>query len=99
MREVRARSEPRAAAPRTLSLSSMLSSRHPASAAKKTSSSHTTTWESWNSLRDTSPEDLIVLATHGRTGLKRLFLGSTAERVARQRAMRRCQNETQAPNV
>ena len=25
--------------------------------------------------------DLIIIATHGRTGLKRLFLGSTAERV------------------
>ena len=27
--------------------------------------------------------DLIVLATHGRTGLKHLFMGSTAERVIR----------------
>lgn len=27
--------------------------------------------------------DLIVLATHGRTGLKHLLLGSVAERVAR----------------
>jgi nucleotide-binding universal stress UspA family protein len=27
------------------------------------------------------PADLIVMSTHGRTGLKRLFLGSTAERV------------------
>jgi nucleotide-binding universal stress UspA family protein len=27
--------------------------------------------------------DLIVLATHGRTGLERLMLGSTAERVVR----------------
>jgi universal stress protein A len=27
--------------------------------------------------------DLIILATRGRTGLKRLFLGSTAERVIR----------------
>lgn len=27
--------------------------------------------------------DLIVLSTHGHTGLKRLFLGSTAERVVR----------------
>jgi nucleotide-binding universal stress UspA family protein len=27
--------------------------------------------------------DLIVLATHGHTGLKHLFLGSTAERVVR----------------
>lgn len=28
--------------------------------------------------------DLIVMATHGRTGLKRLVLGSVAERVVRQ---------------
>jgi len=27
--------------------------------------------------------DLIILATHGRTGLQRLFLGSTAEKVVR----------------
>ena len=27
--------------------------------------------------------DLIVIATHGRTGLKHVFLGSTAERVVR----------------
>ncbi len=27
--------------------------------------------------------DLIIIGTHGRTGLKRLFLGSTAERVVR----------------
>ena len=27
--------------------------------------------------------DLIVIATHGRTGLKHLFMGSTAERVVR----------------
>ncbi|HVO24198.1 MAG TPA: universal stress protein [Candidatus Margulisiibacteriota bacterium] len=27
--------------------------------------------------------DLIVIATHGRTGLKHLFMGSTAERVTR----------------
>jgi universal stress protein A len=27
--------------------------------------------------------DLIIIATHGRTGLRRLFLGSTAERVVR----------------
>ena len=27
--------------------------------------------------------DMIILSTHGRTGLKRLFLGSTAERVVR----------------
>lgn len=28
--------------------------------------------------------DLIVVSTHGRTGLKHLFLGSTAEKVVRQ---------------
>ena len=28
--------------------------------------------------------DLIIIATHGRTGLARVFLGSTAERVIRQ---------------
>jgi nucleotide-binding universal stress UspA family protein len=27
--------------------------------------------------------DLIIIATHGRTGLKRTFLGSTSERVVR----------------
>lgn len=27
--------------------------------------------------------DLIVIATHGRTGVSRMFLGSTAERVVR----------------
>ncbi len=27
--------------------------------------------------------DLIVISTHGRTGLKHLFMGSTAERVIR----------------
>jgi universal stress protein A len=27
--------------------------------------------------------DLIIIATHGRTGLKHVLLGSTAERVAR----------------
>lgn len=30
-----------------------------------------------------SDSDLIVIATHGRTGLKHVFLGSTAERVVR----------------
>jgi len=29
------------------------------------------------------PADLIILATHGYTGLKHVFLGSTAERVVR----------------
>jgi len=27
--------------------------------------------------------DLVIVATHGRTGLPRLFLGSTAEKVIR----------------
>ena len=27
--------------------------------------------------------DLIVIATHGRTGLKHLLMGSTAERIVR----------------
>ena len=30
-----------------------------------------------------SPESLIVMASHGRTGLKRWVLGSVAETVAR----------------
>ena len=32
-------------------------------------------------LAQTIPADLIVMATHGRTGLKHVFLGSTAERI------------------
>ncbi len=32
---------------------------------------------------DTFDADLVVMATHGRTGLKRLLLDSVAERVAR----------------
>ncbi|MBA4149708.1 MAG: universal stress protein [Verrucomicrobia bacterium] len=31
----------------------------------------------------TMKQDLIIIATHGRTGLKRVFLGSTAEKVIR----------------
>ena len=31
--------------------------------------------------------DLVVMGTHGRTGLKRAFMGSVAERVARQAAV------------
>ena len=34
------------------------------------------TAENWNA-------DLLVMGTHGRTGLKRLFMGSVAERVIR----------------
>jgi hypothetical protein len=34
-------------------------------------------------LARTSHADLIVLGTHGRTGLARLLMGSTAERVVR----------------
>lgn len=40
----------------------------------------------WNEITDaarTLQIDLIVLSTHGRTGLKRALLGSTAERVIR----------------
>ena len=32
-------------------------------------------------LGQTIPADLIVMPTHGRTGLKHVFLGSTAERI------------------
>ena len=32
---------------------------------------------------ETNKVDLIVLATHGRTGLDRLLFGSTAEQVVR----------------
>jgi len=32
-------------------------------------------------LAQTIPADLIIVPTHGRTGLKHLFLGSTAERI------------------
>jgi nucleotide-binding universal stress UspA family protein len=32
-------------------------------------------------LAQTIPADLIIMPTHGRTGLKHLFLGSTAERI------------------
>jgi nucleotide-binding universal stress UspA family protein len=47
--------------------------------------------------------DLVVLATHGRTGLKRLVLGSVAEQVVRQApcpvlvARRRQTNESDPP--
>jgi nucleotide-binding universal stress UspA family protein len=32
-------------------------------------------------LAETIPADLIIMPTHGRTGLKHVFLGSTAERI------------------
>ena len=32
-------------------------------------------------LAQTTPADLVVMPTHGRTGLKHVFLGSTAERI------------------
>jgi nucleotide-binding universal stress UspA family protein len=32
---------------------------------------------------ETTDADLIVLTSHGRTGLKRVLLGSVAERVVR----------------
>ena len=34
-------------------------------------------------LAHTIPADLVVMPTHGRTGLKHVFLGSTAERIVR----------------
>jgi nucleotide-binding universal stress UspA family protein len=34
-------------------------------------------------LAQTVPADLVVMPTHGRTGLKHVFLGSTAERIVR----------------
>jgi nucleotide-binding universal stress UspA family protein len=40
----------------------------------------------WDAICDTAERkssDLIVITSHGYTGLKRLFLGSTAERVVR----------------
>jgi nucleotide-binding universal stress UspA family protein len=33
------------------------------------------------SIAKTLPADLIVISTHGRTGLKHAFMGSVAERV------------------
>ncbi|MDQ2655070.1 MAG: universal stress protein [Chloroflexota bacterium] len=37
-------------------------------------------------LKLSSPNDLIVVASHGRSGLERLLLGSVAEEVARKAA-------------
>jgi universal stress protein A len=42
--------------------------------------------------------DLIVLTTHGKTGLKHVFMGSTAERVVRHApcpvlVVRKCEHE------
>jgi nucleotide-binding universal stress UspA family protein len=40
----------------------------------------------WDAICDTAERkqsDLIIITSHGYTGLKRLFLGSTAERVVR----------------
>ena len=40
----------------------------------------------WDAICDTAERknaDLIVITSHGYTGLKRLFLGSTAERIVR----------------
>lgn len=34
-------------------------------------------------VREAKPGDLIVMATHGRTGMKRWFIGSVAEEVLR----------------
>lgn len=45
------------------------------------------TGSAWNEIVTAAEKDkvvdLIVLGTHGRTGLKRLFLGSVAEKVIR----------------
>ncbi|GAB4334021.1 MAG: universal stress protein [Calditrichia bacterium] len=32
---------------------------------------------------ETTPHDIIIMGTHGRTGLKHLFLGSVAEKISR----------------
>jgi len=40
-------------------------------------------YEEITKFADTSKVDVIVLATHGRTGLDRLLFGSTAEQVVR----------------
>lgn len=42
-----------------------------------------TPYEVINRMARRQQADLIIIATHGRTGLNRLFLGSTAERVLR----------------
>ena len=34
-------------------------------------------------LAEQTPYDLVVMGTHGRTGLSRVIIGSTAERVVR----------------
>ena len=54
--------------------------------AGETSKRHVRTGRAYREICDFASEigaDLIILATHGRTGLKRLMLGSTAERVVR----------------
>jgi universal stress protein A len=38
-------------------------------------------WEEIVAVADTLPADLIVISTHGRTGLKHVFIGSVAEHV------------------
>jgi nucleotide-binding universal stress UspA family protein len=40
-------------------------------------------WEEVNTVADEQKADVIVLGTHGRRGLARALLGSTAERILR----------------
>jgi len=40
-------------------------------------------WEAIDAVASELPADIVIMGTHGRHGLQRLFLGSTAERVLR----------------
>lgn len=42
-----------------------------------------TAWEAVVLMAEENHQDLIVVGTHGRSGLARAFLGSTAERIVR----------------